>query len=74
MRNKLRFVLFSLIVIFGLTNISFAEDQSNLAKFVVRNYDLQDVPNVGSDNTDYVLVEFFDYRCGYCSIHAYDYA
>ena len=74
MKNKLRLVLFSLIVIFGLTNINFAEDQSNLAKFVVRNYDLQEVPNVGSDNPDYVIVEFFDYRCGYCSKQAYDYA
>ena len=74
MRNKLRLVLFALIVIFGLTNINFAEDQSNLAKFVVRNYDLQEVPNVGSDNPDYVIVEFFDYRCSYCSKQAYDYA
>ena len=74
MRNKLRLVLFSLIVIFGLTNINFAEDQSNLAKFVVRNYDLQEVPNVGSNNPDYVIVEFFDYRCGYCSKQAYDFA
>ena len=74
MRNKIRLVLYSLIVIFGLTNINFAEDQSNLAKFVVRNYDLQEVPNVGSDNPDYVIVEFFDYRCGYCSKQAYDYA
>ena len=74
MRNKLRLVLFSLIVTFGFTNINFAEDQSNLAKFVVRNYDLQEVPNVGSDNPDYVIVEFFDYRCGYCSKQAYDYA
>ena len=74
MRNKLRLALFSLIVIFGLTNINFAEDQSNLAKFVVRNYDLQEVPNVGSDNPDYVIVEFFDYRCGYCSKQAYDFA
>ena len=74
MRSKLRLVLFSLIVIFGLTNINFAEDQLNLAKFVVRNYDLQEVPNVGSNNPDYVIVEFFDYRCGYCSKQAYDYA
>ena len=74
MRNKLRLVLFALIIIFGLTNINFAEDQSNLAKFVVRNYDLQEVPNVGSNNPEYVIVEFFDYRCGYCSKQAYDYA
>ena len=73
MRNKLRLVLFSLIVIFGLTNINFAEDQSNLAKFVVRNYELHEIPNVGSNNPDYVIVEFFDYRCGYCGKQAYDF-
>jgi protein-disulfide isomerase len=61
-------------MIFGLTDANFAEDQSSLAKFVVRNYNLQEVPNVGSDNPDYVIVEFFDYRCGYCSKQAYDFA
>ena len=61
-------------MLFGLTDVNFAEDQSSLAKFVVRNYNLQEVPNVGSDNPDYVIVEFFDYRCGYCSKQAYDFA
>jgi len=74
MKNKLRLILLSLVMIFGLTDANFAEDQSSLAKFVVRNYNLQEVPNVGSDNPDYVIVEFFDYRCGYCSKQAYDYA
>ena len=74
MKNKLRLILLSLVMIFGLTDANFAEDQSSLAKFVVRNYNLQEVPNVGSDNPDYVIVEFFDYRCGYCSKQAYDFA
>jgi len=33
-----------------------------------------EVPNVGSNNPEYVIVEFFDYRCGYCGKQAYDYA
>ena len=74
MKNKLRLILLSLVMIFGLTAVNFAEDESSLAKFVVRNYNLQEVPNVGSDNPDYVIVEFFDYRCGYCSKQAYDFA
>ncbi len=74
MKNKLRLILLSLVMLFGLTDVNFAEDQSSLAKFVVRNYNLQEVPNVGSDNPDYVIVEFFDYRCGYCSKQAYDFA
>ena len=74
MKNKLRLISFTFLILFGLTNINFAEDQSSLAKFIIRNYDLQEVPKVGSNDPDYVIVEFFDYRCGYCSKQASDYA
>jgi len=81
MINKLRLILFSVVIVFAFTNTHFAsesrgsdKDQSSLAKFLIRNYDLQEVPNVGSSNPDYVIVEFFDYRCGYCGKQAYDYA
>ena len=62
MKNKLRLISFTFLILFGLTNINFAEDQSSLAKFIIRNYDLQEVPKVGSNDPDYVIVEFFDYR------------
>lgn len=74
MKNKLRLISFTFLILFGLTNINFAEDQSSLAKFIIRNYDLQEVPKVGSNDPDYVIVEFFDYRCGYCGKQASDYA
>ena len=74
MRNKLKLVLLIILVTFGLSQANFAEDQSSLAKFVIRNYDMLEVPNVGSNDPKYVIVEFFDYRCGYCGKQAYDYA
>ena len=74
MRNKLKLVLLIILATFGLSQANFAEDQSSLAKFVIRNYDMLEVPNVGSNDPKYVIVEFFDYRCGYCGKQAYDYA
>ena len=74
MSNKLTLVLLIILTIFGLSQSNFAEDQSSLAKFVIRNYDMLEVPNVGSNDPKYVIVEFFDYRCGYCGKQAYDYA
>ena len=53
-------------MVLSFTNTHFAEDQSNLAKFLIRNFDPLEVPTVGSNDPDYVIVEFFDYRCGYC--------
>ena len=73
MSNKLTLVLLIILTIFGLSQSNFAEDQSSLAKFVIRNYDMLEVPNVGSNDPKYVIVEFFDYRCGYCGKQAYDY-
>ena len=74
MRNKLKLVLLIILATFGLSQANFAEDQSSLAKFVIRNYDMLEVPNVGSNDPKYVIVEFFDYRCGYCGKQAHDYA
>ena len=74
MKNRLRLILFVLVMVFSFTNTHFAEDQSSLAKFLIRNFDPHEVPTVGSSNPDYVIVEFFDYRCGYCGKQAYDYA
>ncbi len=74
MRNKLKLVLLIILATFGFSQANFAEDQSSLAKFVIRNYDMLEVPNVGSNDPEYVIVEFFDYRCGYCGKQAYDYA
>ncbi len=74
MKNKLKIVFLIILITLGFSQVNFAEDQSSLAKFVIRNYDMLEVPNVGSNDPEYVIVEFFDYRCGYCGQQAYDYA
>ena len=74
MIDKLRLLLLIPVMVFSFTNTHFAEDQTSLAKFLIRNFDPLEVPTVGSNDPDYVIVEFFDYRCGYCGKQAYDYA
>lgn len=44
----------------------------NLASFIIRDYDSTDLPIVGNLDADITIVEFFDYRCGYCSKQAVD--
>ena len=50
----------------------FAED--NLASFLVKDYEANTLPMVGSKNADFTIIEFFDYRCGYCSKQADDFS
>mgnify|MGYP001454643116 CR=1 FL=1 len=74
MKNKLRLIFLSLVIVFSFTNIILADDELTLAEFVISKYDLNEVPKVGSDKSENIIVEFFDYRCGYCSKQAYDFA
>jgi len=55
-----------------LPNILYAE--VNLANFVVRNLETSQTPSVGNLNASHTIVEFFDYRCGYCAKQAKDFA
>ena len=50
-----------------------AVSEDNLASFILRNYESNQLPVVGNDDAEYTIVEFFDYRCGYCSKQAKDY-
>ncbi len=61
-------------MLLSFTNTHFAEDQSNLAKFLIRNFDPLEDPTLGSNDPDYVIVEFLVQRFGYCGKQAYDYA
>tara|TARA_B100000780_G_scaffold105042_1_gene73545 strand:+ start:3162 stop:3767 length:606 start_codon:yes stop_codon:yes gene_type:complete len=60
------------IIIFILPITTYAE--SNLANFVIRNHEVNQLPTAGNSNAEYTIVEFFDYRCGYCAKQAVDYA
>ena len=73
MINKLFQTTVVLILFFNVFSISFAEDDQNLASFIIRNYDTAALPTVGSSEADYTIIEFFDYRCGYCSKQANDF-
>ena len=73
MINKLFQTTVVLILFFNVFSISFAEDDQNLASFIIRNYDTAALPTVGSSDADYTIIEFFDYRCGYCSKQANDF-
>ena len=73
MINKLFQITAVLILFFNIFSISVAEDDQNLASFIIRNYDTAALPTVGNTNADYTIIEFFDYRCGYCSKQAKDF-
>ena len=73
MINKLIHKTIIIILFFNVFSISFAEDDQNLASFIIRNYETAALPTVGNSEADYTIIEFFDYRCGYCSKQANDF-
>ena len=73
MINKLFQKIIVLILFINVVSISFADDDQNLANFIIRNYDTAALPTVGNSKADYTIIEFFDYRCGYCSKQANDF-
>ena len=73
MINKLYQTTIIIILFFNISSISFAEDDQNLASFIIRNYEAGALPTVGKSEADYTIIEFFDYRCGYCSKQANDF-
>ena len=73
MINKLYQTTIIIILFFNIFSISFAEDDQNLASFIIRNYETAALPTVGNNEADYTIIEFFDYRCGYCSKQANDF-
>ena len=73
MINKLFQKIIVLILFINVVSISFADDDQNLANFIIRNYDTAALPTVGNSKADYTIIEFFDYRWGYCSKQANDF-
>ena len=68
--KKIKFFIF----IFFLFIPEFVYSNDNLANFIIRNYNQGELPTVGNTEAEYTIVEFFDYRCGYCSKQASDLA
>ena len=73
MINRLYQTIIIIILFCNIFSISFAEDDQNLASFIIRNYETAALPTVGNNEADYTIIEFFDYRCGYCSKQANDF-
>jgi len=70
MKNKIKFFIF----VFFLFIPEFVYSKDNLANFIIRDYSEGELPIVGNPDAKYTIVEFFDYRCGYCSKQANDLA
>ena len=68
--KSLKILLYFILILMP----TMAYSESNLANFIIRNHDSHQSPIVGNINGKYTIVEFFDYRCRYCSKQADDYA
>ena len=68
--KKINFFIF----VFFLFIPEFVYSDDNLANFIIRDYSEGELPVVGNPDAKYTIVEFFDYRCGYCSKQAIDLA
>ncbi len=71
--NTLNKVFVHLQILILLFLPSYVYSENNLASFILRNYESNQLPVVGNINAKYTIVEFFDYRCSYCSKQAKDY-
>ena len=68
--KKTKFFIF--IIFLLIPELAYSND--NLANFIIRDYSEGELPIVGNPEAKYTIVEFFDYRCGYCSKQANDLA
>ncbi len=72
MKKKLIILIFTTFLIAVSTLVSAQDDQS-LASFILRNHEAGALPTVGNSDAEITVVEFFDYRCGYCAKQAKDF-
>ena len=72
MKKKLNILIFTILLMAVSTLVSAQDDQS-LASFILRNHEAGALPTVGNSDAEITVVEFFDYRCGYCAKQAKDF-
>ena len=72
MKKKLNILIFTTLLMAVSTLVSAQDDQS-LASFILRNHEAGALPTVGNSDAEITVVEFFDYRCGYCAKQAKDF-
>ena len=56
-----------------ISTLASAQDDQSLASFILRNHEASALPTVGNSDAEITVVEFFDYRCGYCAKQAKDF-
>ena len=59
------FIITALLI--TISTLASAQDDQNLASFILRNHEASALPTVGNSDAEITVVEFFDYRCGYCA-------
>ena len=63
-----------IIIFFYIFSAAHISANENLASFLIRDYVSGTLPVVGADEAEFTIVEFFDYRCGYCRKQAIDFS
>ena len=72
MIKKLNILIFTSLLM-AISTLASAQDDQNLASFILRNHEAGALPTVGNSDAEITVVEFFDYRCGYCAKQAKDF-
>ena len=72
MIKKLNILIFTTLLM-AISTLASAQDDQNLASFILRNHEAGALPTVGNSDAEMTVVEFFDYRCGYCAKQAKDF-
>jgi len=72
MKKKLIILIFTTLLM-AISTLASAQDDQNLASFILRNHEAGALPTVGNIDAEITVVEFFDYRCGYCAKQAKDF-
>ena len=67
------YVLLISTFLLSISTLVYAQDNQNLASFILRNHEASTLPTVGNSDAEITVVEFFDYRCGYCAKQAKDF-
>ena len=72
MKKKLNILIFTTLLM-AVSTLASTQDDQNLASFILRNHEAGALPTVGNSDAEMTVVEFFDYRCGYCAKQAKDF-
>tara|TARA_B100001029_G_scaffold148123_1_gene129201 strand:+ start:21 stop:620 length:600 start_codon:yes stop_codon:yes gene_type:complete len=67
------YILIIATIIVAISTLAYPQDDQNLASFILRNHEASALPTVGNSDAEITVVEFFDYRCGYCAKQAKDF-